>query len=171
MVYWPLARAAQLAEWLGCNVAKWPLSAYNWRSYYSMRTDALDRLGTRLEHRMTRAQIEAMMQAAGLRAGQSLDEGPLSELNQKVARLDGRAPLPALHESDAILRDAERLRVRDGDERFFAGLNGDAGGGGADAWSRLIGSTGTWTAESYARNRRDRKDLSAAKGLESIDGV
>ena len=52
------------------------------------------------------------------------------------------------------MRDAERLRARDGDERFFAGLNGGAaGGGGADAWSRLIGSTGTWTAESYAAAR------------------
>ena len=44
--------------------------------------------------------------------------------------------------------------MRDGDERFFAGLNGGAAGnGGADAWSRLIGSTGTWTAESYAAAR------------------
>ena len=62
--------------------------------------------------------------------------------------------MPALHQSDAILADAERLRARDGDERFFAGLNGGAVGvGGADAWSRLIGSTGTWTAESYAAAR------------------
>jgi SAM-dependent methyltransferase len=67
LIYWPLARSAQLAEWRGFKVSGWPLSAYNWRSYYSMRTDALDRLGTRLEHRMTRAQIEAMMRAAGLR--------------------------------------------------------------------------------------------------------
>ena len=66
VVYWPLARSAQLVEWLGYSTAKWPLSAYNWRSYYSMRTDALDRFGTRLEHRMTRAEIETMMQAAGL---------------------------------------------------------------------------------------------------------
>lgn len=67
VIYWPLARSAQLAEWLGFNTAKWPLSAYNWRSYYSMRTDALDRFGTRLEHRMARAEIETMMLAAGLR--------------------------------------------------------------------------------------------------------
>ena len=31
-----------------------------------MRTDALDRFGTRLEHRFTRKEIEAMMKAAGL---------------------------------------------------------------------------------------------------------
>jgi hypothetical protein len=31
-----------------------------------MRTDSLDRFGTRLEHRFTRAEIEAMMKATGL---------------------------------------------------------------------------------------------------------
>ena len=31
-----------------------------------MRTDALDRFGTRLEHRYTRAQIKEMMEASGL---------------------------------------------------------------------------------------------------------
>jgi hypothetical protein len=50
----------------GCNVANWPLSAYRARTYYVMRTDALDRFGTRLEHRMSRAQIGAMMEQTGL---------------------------------------------------------------------------------------------------------
>jgi ubiquinone/menaquinone biosynthesis C-methylase UbiE len=67
IVYWPLARLAKLFGGLGADVANWPLSAYRWRSYYNMRTDALDRFGTRLEHRMTRAEIAAMMEAAGLR--------------------------------------------------------------------------------------------------------
>jgi ubiquinone/menaquinone biosynthesis C-methylase UbiE len=66
LVYWPLARSAALAERLGVNVANWPLGAYRRRSYYVMRTDALDRLGTRLEHRMTAAEIRAMMEQAGL---------------------------------------------------------------------------------------------------------
>jgi ubiquinone/menaquinone biosynthesis C-methylase UbiE len=66
LVYWPLARAAALAEKLGVNVSNWPLSAYRDRSYYTIRTDALDRFGTRLEQRFTRAEIEAMMQATGL---------------------------------------------------------------------------------------------------------
>ena len=34
---------------------------------YTMRTDALDRFGTRLEHRFTRAEIQEMMEAAGLK--------------------------------------------------------------------------------------------------------
>jgi ubiquinone/menaquinone biosynthesis C-methylase UbiE len=65
-VYWPLARGAQLSERLGGDVANWPLGAYRWRSYYAMRTDALDRFGTRIEHRMTQAQIKALMENAGL---------------------------------------------------------------------------------------------------------
>jgi ubiquinone/menaquinone biosynthesis C-methylase UbiE len=67
VIYWPLARGARLFAHLGLDVTNWPLSAYRWRSYYSMRTDALDRFGTRLEHRMTRAQITTMMELAGLR--------------------------------------------------------------------------------------------------------
>lgn len=66
IVYWPLARGAALAEKLGFDVANMPLSAYRTLSFYTMRTDALDRFGTRLEHRFTRPEIEAMMRAAGL---------------------------------------------------------------------------------------------------------
>jgi ubiquinone/menaquinone biosynthesis C-methylase UbiE len=66
IVYWPLARGARLLEKLNCNVANWPLSAYRMLPYYSMRNDALDRFGTRLEHRMTQAQIKTMMENAGL---------------------------------------------------------------------------------------------------------
>jgi hypothetical protein len=51
-IYWPLARGAQLCERLGGNIANWPLGAYRGRSYYAMRTDALDRFDTRLERRM-----------------------------------------------------------------------------------------------------------------------
>src|SRR5262245_7534153 len=65
--YWPHARRAQLAGRLGRNLANGPLGASRWRSYYAMRTDALDRFGTRLERRMTRAQIKALMEEAGLR--------------------------------------------------------------------------------------------------------
>jgi SAM-dependent methyltransferase len=77
LVYWPLARCAKLCGNLGVDVANWPLSAYRGRSYYSMRTDALDRFGTRLEHRMTRAQIGTMMGSAGLRDIHFSDAVPL----------------------------------------------------------------------------------------------
>ena len=67
VLYWPLARLARLGERLGLNVEHWPLAAYRQRSWYVMRNDALDRFGTRLERRFTRAEIAAMLHAAGLR--------------------------------------------------------------------------------------------------------
>ena len=66
-VYWPLARLARFAETRGVNVDSWPLSAYRDLSHYTMRTDALDRFGTRLEQRFTRSQIREMMESAGLK--------------------------------------------------------------------------------------------------------
>jgi SAM-dependent methyltransferase len=66
LIYFPLARGAALAEKFGAQVDNWPLSAYRWRSYYSMRTDSLDKFGTRLEHRMTKTEIAAMMERSGL---------------------------------------------------------------------------------------------------------
>jgi len=65
-VYWPLARCAAIAERLGVDVRHFPLAFYRSRSFYVMRTDALDRFGTRLEQRFTRAQIAQLMQDAGL---------------------------------------------------------------------------------------------------------
>jgi SAM-dependent methyltransferase len=66
-VYLPLARLARFLEAVGVRVDHFPLSAYRRRSFYVMRTDALDRFGTRLEQRFTRAQIRDMMTRAGLR--------------------------------------------------------------------------------------------------------
>ena len=66
LVYWPLARTSRLLEKLGVKVDAWPLSYYRSRSFYVMRNDALDRLGTQLERRFTRAEIQAMMETSGL---------------------------------------------------------------------------------------------------------
>ncbi len=76
LAYWPLARGAALGEAAGMAVGNWPLSSYRSTSFYTMRTDALDRLGTRLEQRFTRAQIAAMMAAAGLENVRFSDEVP-----------------------------------------------------------------------------------------------
>lgn len=68
-VYWPLARFAALMEWLGMGQHKasaLPLGFYRHLSFYTMRTDALDRFGTPLEQRFTRQQIQTMMESAGL---------------------------------------------------------------------------------------------------------
>jgi SAM-dependent methyltransferase len=65
-VYYPLARTALLLEKTGKPVDNFPLSQYRNTSFYTMRTDALDRFGTRLEQRFTKAEIESMMRRCGL---------------------------------------------------------------------------------------------------------
>jgi hypothetical protein len=49
----------------GLGVAQLPLSQYSDKSFYVMRNDALDRLGTPLEQRFTRTQITEMLLRAG----------------------------------------------------------------------------------------------------------
>ncbi len=65
-IYWPLARIAAAGEKRGRDVSHVPLGFYRNQSFYTMRTDALDRFGTRLEQRYTRAEIEMMMARSGL---------------------------------------------------------------------------------------------------------
>lgn len=62
LVYWPLARAAKYFS----VPESWPLKFYADRSLYVMRTDALDRFGTKLEKRFSRDQIVLMLEAAHL---------------------------------------------------------------------------------------------------------
>jgi SAM-dependent methyltransferase len=71
-VYWPMARAAKYLP----VPASWPLSAYAHRSFYVMRTDSLDRFGTRLEQRFTKQQITAMLESAGLEGIRFSDSEP-----------------------------------------------------------------------------------------------
>lgn len=75
-VYYPFARIARFLEKRGLNVESFPLSYYRDTSFYTMRTDALDRFGTRLEKRFTRRQIEQMMKAAGLERIRFSDDVP-----------------------------------------------------------------------------------------------
>jgi SAM-dependent methyltransferase len=75
-IYLPFATCASVLERAGRNVSNFPLSAYRRHSLYTMRTDALDRFGTRLETRYTQAEITAMMTAAGLERVIFSDEEP-----------------------------------------------------------------------------------------------
>jgi len=75
LVYLPLSRAALLLERLGVLPDSWPLSYYRNCEYYVMRTDALDRFGTRLEKRFTKEEIKRMMDEAGLQDIR-FNEGP-----------------------------------------------------------------------------------------------
>jgi ubiquinone/menaquinone biosynthesis C-methylase UbiE len=66
IVYYPLARTALIAEKLGADVKYFPLSQYRSNSFYVMRNDSLDRFGTRLEKRFSKAEIGQMMERVGI---------------------------------------------------------------------------------------------------------
>lgn len=75
-IYWPLARLAKLAEYLGLDARNIPLYYYRDHSFYTMRTDARDRFGTPLEQRFTREQLVGMMGRAGLEDMRFSDTAP-----------------------------------------------------------------------------------------------
>lgn len=66
LVYWPLARLARLVELAGLSPAHLPLAPYRDKGLYTMRTDARDRFGTRLERRFSRDEVHGLLAQAGL---------------------------------------------------------------------------------------------------------
>jgi SAM-dependent methyltransferase len=76
LVYWPLARIGRVLDSIGSLPDSWPLAWYRNRPFYVMRTDALDRFGTRLEKRFSRIEIERMMMEAGLTKIEFSDRAP-----------------------------------------------------------------------------------------------
>lgn len=64
-VYWPLGRLALLCKRMKMSVTNFPLAYYADKSFYVMRTDALDRFGTSLEKRFTQEQIIRLLIKAG----------------------------------------------------------------------------------------------------------
>ena len=64
-IYWPLSRISLVLEKIGINVSNIPLSDYRNKPIYFLRTDALDRFGTKLEKRFTKVEIERMLITVG----------------------------------------------------------------------------------------------------------
>lgn len=108
MIYWPLARLGALVEYLGGDPKGMPLSDHRHDSFYTMRTDAFDRFGTRLEQRFSRAQIETMMRKAGL------DDIRFSEASPFWCAV-GRRCRPALQQSASAIQDGARVADIPGD--------------------------------------------------------
>lgn len=75
-IYWPLARTALLIEKIYKPLSNWPLFYYRNKSFYVLRTDALDRFGTRLEQRFTKIEIEEMLINAGFENIQFSNNAP-----------------------------------------------------------------------------------------------
>lgn len=62
IIYFPLARLTKLLKKLGLNTENFPMSQYQDLSLYVMRTDALDRFGTRIEKRFSKKQIQKTLE-------------------------------------------------------------------------------------------------------------
>lgn len=99
-----------------------------------------------------------------LLGAESMEKAIFDGYLRQIRQLHPGAPLPAIHQSDALLVDAERYRADVGDERFFAGLNGGAGGGESDPWATVLGA-GSWTQESYDAARAAAHGESARQKL------
>lgn len=76
LVYFPLARLAKFFAAQGLGVEDFPLSYYREASFYTMKTDALDRFGTSLETRFSRSEITEMLEASGFESVVFSDNEP-----------------------------------------------------------------------------------------------
>ncbi len=68
IIYMPLVLWVRFLVLIGLRkiAIKMPLSAYNNKSFFVIRNDALDKFGTKLEQRFSKVQVESMMRKCGL---------------------------------------------------------------------------------------------------------
>ena len=64
VVYWPLARLSRVLSKLGRNTSNLPLHHYAEMPFVMLANDALDRFGTSLEQRFSKAEITEMLRTA-----------------------------------------------------------------------------------------------------------
>ena len=64
LVYWPLARLSKVLSKFGRDTSNLPLRHYADMPFVMLANDALDRFGTSLEQRFSRAEITEMLRAA-----------------------------------------------------------------------------------------------------------
>lgn len=88
---------------------------------------------------------------------ESFEQAIFSGYLRQIQQLHPDAPLPALHRTDRLLDDARNLRAQMGDDAFFAGLNGDAGGAD-DVWGAVVDTA--WDATTF------EQAMAAAPGTE-----
>lgn len=67
LVYFPLARFSLILHLFGFETKGLPLSYYQKESFYTMRTDSLDRFGTKLEKRFSKKEIVGLLNLTGFK--------------------------------------------------------------------------------------------------------
>ena len=65
IIYFPLSKISKIFDLCGFDVKNFPLSDYRNKTFYFMKTDSLDRFGTKLEKRFTKKEMEKMLLKAG----------------------------------------------------------------------------------------------------------
>jgi SAM-dependent methyltransferase len=64
VIYWPLARISKVLNRFGANTSNTPLHHYADMPFVMLANDALDRFGTSLEQRFSKAEIKEMLRSA-----------------------------------------------------------------------------------------------------------
>ncbi len=76
LIYYPLARLNSLLKKININSKNFPMSQYSNLSLYVMRTDSLDRFGTRVEKRFSKKEIHKMLEDCNFENIKFSDEAP-----------------------------------------------------------------------------------------------
>jgi hypothetical protein len=95
------------------------------------------------KHDPTLADRRILPLAFHLLDAKSMEQALFDGYIRQIRARHPEATLPAVHRSEALLADAERLRERIGDAQFFAGLNS-----GGDLWSAVL-EGGAWDEQRY----------------------
>ncbi|MGC5626969.1 hypothetical protein ACPYO6_01805 [Georgenia sp. Z1344] len=99
-----------------------------------------------------------------LLGAESLEQALYDGYIRQIRALHPDAPLPAVHESDQLLVDAETMRRSLGDDQFFTRLGGDAEDAGE--WGAVLGSQ-SWDVDRYDRARAATPDTAERQELVS----
>ena len=75
-IYLPLARTSLFLEKIKVDMSYMPLSYYKDKSFYTMRTDSLDRFGTTYEKRYSKVEIEKLLLSHGFNSVKFSDKKP-----------------------------------------------------------------------------------------------
>lgn len=75
-VYYPLAKFSMMLNILNISTTNIPLEYYKNESLYTMRTDSLDRFGTKLEKRFSKIEIEKLLFLSGFKDIKFSDKMP-----------------------------------------------------------------------------------------------
>ncbi len=76
LIYLPLAKFSKLLSFLKFDTKNVPLDYYKDMSFYTMRTDSLDRFGTKLEQRFSKVEIKNILESKGLKNITFSDNAP-----------------------------------------------------------------------------------------------